>query len=94
MKLTKKLCLVAATAALALAPINTSNGQTNTVLARQRTKQPIDESKCTILGYGHIQCGDKIYYHPKYDKNSLYSWVSRSFYTFYSVWSTLNRVFK
>lgn len=94
MKLTKALCLVAATAALALAPINTSNGQTNTVLARQRTKQPIDESKCTILGHGHIQCGDKIYYHPKYDKNSLYSWVSRSFYTFYSVWSTLNRVFK
>ncbi|HEL0756929.1 TPA: hypothetical protein TVS26_001256 [Streptococcus equi subsp. zooepidemicus] len=94
MKLTKTLCLVAATAALALAPINTSNGQTNTVLARQRTKQPIDESKCTILGHGHIQCGDKIYYHPKYDKNSLYSWVSRSFYTFYSVWSTLNRVFK
>lgn len=94
MKLTKTLCLVAATAALALAPINTSNGQTNTVLARQRTKQPIDESKCTILGHGHIQCGDKIYYHPKYDKNSLYSWISRSFYTFYSVWSTLNRVFK
>lgn len=94
MKLTKTLCLVAATAALALAPINASNEQANTVLAMQQTKQPIDESKCTILGHGHIQCGDKIYYHPKYDKNSLYSWISRSFYTFYSVWSTLNRVFK
>lgn len=38
MKLTKALCLVAATAALALAPINTSTGQTNTVLASQKVQ--------------------------------------------------------
>ena len=94
MKLTKTLCLVAATAALALAPINTSNGQANTVLAMQRVKQRIDERQCTPLGHGHIQCPDGIHYHEKYDPYSLYSWVSRSFYTFYSVWSTLNRVFK
>lgn len=94
MKLTKTLCLVAATTALALAPINTSTGQTNTVLAMQRAKQPIDESKCTILGRGHIQCGDKIYYHPKYDKNSLYSWVSRSFRAFTSVWRIVDSLFK
>ncbi len=94
MKLTKNLCLVAATAALALAPINTSNGQANTVLASQRVKQRIDESKCTPLGHGHIQCPDGIHYHEKYDPYSLYSWVGRSFHAFYSVWSILGGLFK
>ncbi|HEL0008594.1 TPA: hypothetical protein TUM56_001940 [Streptococcus equi subsp. zooepidemicus] len=94
MKLTKTLCLVAATAAIALAPINTSTGQTNTVLAMQGAKQRIDETKCTLLGHGHIQCPDGIHYHEKYDPYSLYSWVSRSFRAFTSVWRIVDGLFK
>ena len=91
MKLTKNLCLVAATAALALAPINTSNGQANTVLASQPS--------CTYKGKGWYHCTDgqgKYWnefdhqYQPPH-RPSWLNWLNGAFYVF---WTTLTSWFK
>ncbi len=90
MKLTKALCLVAATAALALAPINTSTGQTNTVLASQIS--------CTPLRGGWSRCTDgqgRVFdtFDHNYQPPRKHSWLTWFFSAFYSVWSTLSGLF-
>ncbi|HEL0614666.1 TPA: hypothetical protein TVN69_001843 [Streptococcus equi subsp. zooepidemicus] len=94
MKLTKNLCLVAATAALALAPINTSNGQANTVLAMQQTKQRNSPKNCKKIDSQYFECPDGKLYYNGYEPYSLSAWVGRSFHAFYSVWSILGGLFK
>lgn len=94
MKLTKTLCLVAATVTLALAPINTSTGQINTVLAMQQTKQNNYPKNCKKIDSQYFECPDGKLYYNGYDPYSFSAWVGRFFYAFYSVWSTLNGIFK
>ncbi|HEL0614665.1 TPA: hypothetical protein TVN69_001842 [Streptococcus equi subsp. zooepidemicus] len=93
MKLTKTLCLVAATAALALAPINASNGQANTVLAMQTEKET-----CTPLGGGWYRCTDeqgRVFdtFDFNYQPPHRPSWLSWLFGAFFSAWSTLSGLF-
>ncbi|MCD3400311.1 hypothetical protein KVF94_00835 [Streptococcus equi subsp. zooepidemicus] len=88
MKLTKALCLVAATAALALAPINTSTGQTNTVLAIQKST-----GHCTHTRSGWFKCPDGgSYYDESYDTHS--SWLIWLYGAFYSAWEIITSWFK